>query len=42
MLEDGEADAAEDGFDQNLVDKMRLMTLRVINNFGLDFKQFVY
>lgn len=41
LLENGEADADEDEFDKNLADKMRLTTLRVINNFGLDFKQFV-
>ena len=32
----------EDESDQILADKMCLMTLRVINNFGLDIKQFVY
>ena len=42
LLDVREVDDADDGSDQILADKMRLMTLRVINNFGLDIKQFVY
>ena len=32
----------ESGENTDLVRKMRLITIRVINNFGIDFKQFVY